>query len=116
MLVTFGTIGGIVASNAFHVQDAPRYLSGRTSILAVQAIALNSSYALAFICRLDATVLGFIGMGLVLVPLTLLAFWRGNRRRDAAQNREEETGTKAEYTAEELKRMGERAPSFRYTL
>lgn len=115
MLISFGTVGGIIASNAFHVQDAPRYLSGRMSVLA-QAIALDSSYALAFVCRLDATVLGFIGMGLVLVPLTVLAFWRGNRRRDAARHQEEEAGTKVEYTAEELKRMGERAPSFRYTL
>ncbi|EIW53158.1 MFS general substrate transporter [Trametes versicolor FP-101664 SS1] len=92
MQITFGTMGGIIASNAFQVQDAPRYLSGH------------------------ATVLGFIGMGLILVPLTVLAFWRGNRRRDAAQRQEEETGTKVEYTAEELKRMGERAPTFRYTL
>lgn len=115
MLVTFGTIGGIVASNAFHVQDAPRYLSGRTWI-PVQAIASDSLYPPAFVCRTDATVLGFIGIGLILVPLTLLAFWHGNRRRDATQHREEETGTKVEYTGEELKRMGERAPTFRYTL
>ncbi|OJT03631.1 High-affinity nicotinic acid transporter [Trametes pubescens] len=92
MQVTFGTIGGIIASNAFHVQDAPRYLSGH------------------------ATVLGFIGMGIVLIPFTALAFWRGNKRRDAAQHEEEETGTRVAYTVEELKRMGERAPTFRYTL
>lgn len=115
MLISFGTVGGIIASNAFHVQDAPRYLSGRTSALA-QAIALYLSYPLAFVCQIDATVLGFIGMGLVLVPLIVLAFWRGNRGRDAAQHREEETVMKVEYSAEELKRMGERAPTFRYTL
>lgn len=113
MQVTFGTIGGIIASNAFHAQDAPRYLSGRT-FDPVQAITL-SLYTLAFV-RLDAIVLGFVGMGIVLVPLTAFAFWRGNSRRDAAQRQEEETGTKVEYTTEELKRMGERAPAFRYTL
>lgn len=47
MQITFGTMGGIIASNAFQVQDAPRYLSGRTWI-PVQAIVLNSSYPLAF--------------------------------------------------------------------
>lgn len=55
-------------------------------------------------------------MGLVLIPLMAFAYWRENKRRDAMQRRVEETGTKVEYTAEELRIMGARAPTFRYTL
>lgn len=55
-------------------------------------------------------------MGLVLIPLMAFLYWRENRRRDAMQRRAEETGMKVDYTAEELRILGARAPTFRYTL
>ncbi|KAH9846723.1 MFS general substrate transporter [Lenzites betulinus] len=91
--VMIGNIGGLVASNTYRVRDAPRYVPGHVGQLALT------------------------GMGLLFVPLTALVYWRGNARRDAvARRRAEESGEKREYTAEEVRAMGERAPGFRYTL
>ncbi len=56
----------------------------------------------------------FVGIGMVLLPVAVFTYWRLNaakavRRRDA-----EETGVN--YQPEELRRMGDRSPDFRYTL
>lgn len=60
--------------------------------------------------------MAFIALGLVLVPLTALAYVQGNKRRDAAQHEREEKGLEVQYTEAELRKMSDRAPDFRYTL
>ncbi|KAI0356824.1 MFS general substrate transporter [Trametes cingulata] len=92
MQVMVGNFGGLVASNVYHVQDAPRYIHGHIAELVL------------------------VGTGLVLVPLTAFVYSRGNNMRDAAQREAQARGMEVEYTVEQLKRMGDRAPDFRYTL
>ncbi|EIW52131.1 MFS general substrate transporter [Trametes versicolor FP-101664 SS1] len=92
MTVMFGNIGGVIASNVYRIQDAPRYTRGHIFEMA------------------------FIALGLVLVPLTALAYVQGNKRRDAAQHEREEKSLEVQYTEAELRKMGDRAPDFRYTL
>lgn len=58
--------------------------------------------------------MGFVGMGLVLVPVVMLAYTRANMRKDVKMREVEERREK--YAPEELKRLGDRAPDFRYTL
>ena len=56
----------------------------------------------------------FVGIGLVLLPITVFAYWRLNARKEARLRDAEEKGVK--FAAEELRRMGDRAPDFSYTL
>ena len=56
----------------------------------------------------------FVGMGFIVLPATVIAYKRINARREAAVKEANERGVK--YTPEELRRMGDRAPDFRYTL
>ena len=58
--------------------------------------------------------MGFIGMGLVLVPIVILAYTRANIQKEAQVREAEDRGE--EYAPEQLKRLGDRAPDFRYTL
>ncbi|KAH9835015.1 MFS general substrate transporter [Rhodofomes roseus] len=88
--IGIGNFAGAIASNIYLSQDAPRYILGH------------------------ALELMFIGIGLVFLPLTVLAYRSINKRRDLEQRRLDERGVK--YTVEELRRMGDRAPDFRYTL
>ncbi len=53
-------------------------------------------------------------MGLVLVPIVMYAYTRANAKKDARMREVEARGEK--YASEELKRLGDRAPDFRYTL
>ncbi|KAH9903169.1 MFS general substrate transporter, partial [Cubamyces lactineus] len=92
MQIMFGNIAGIVASNIYRVEDAPRYIRGHVAELCL------------------------ISMGLVIVPTTALIYARRNACRDAAERDMEEKGLRVQLTEEELKRMGDRAPGFRYTL
>ncbi|TFY51077.1 hypothetical protein EVJ58_g10754 [Rhodofomes roseus] len=88
--IGIGNFAGAIASNIYLSQDAPRYILGH------------------------ALELMFVGIGLVFLPLTVLAYRSINKRRDLEQRRLDERGVK--YTVEELRRMGDRAPDFRYTL
>jgi hypothetical protein len=76
----------------------------------------------------DALELMFVGIGLVCTPIAVLMYKRVNQRR-AALTREwivREGGLSKDgevlrphslgYTDEELRRMGDRAPDFRYML
>lgn len=56
----------------------------------------------------------FVGIGLIFVPLTMLTYKHINAKRDALQLEMSEKGVS--YSAEELRKMGDRAPDFRYTL
>ncbi|OSC99284.1 MFS general substrate transporter [Trametes coccinea BRFM310] len=92
MQVMYGNVAGIIVSNVFRVEDAPRYLRGHLAELVL------------------------IGVGLVVVPTAALAYAHLNRRRDAAERESTEKEISAEYTVEELRRLADRAPTFRYTL
>ena len=53
-------------------------------------------------------------MGLLLMPVLLYLYTRANTRKEAKLRQLDERGEK--YAPEELRRMGDRAPDFRYTL
>ncbi|KAI0649693.1 MFS general substrate transporter [Trametes meyenii] len=86
----FGSLGGVIASNIYHVRDAPLYIHGHTIELGVA-------------CG-----------GLVLVPLIVLAYSRINARRGVAQR--SEGSEKTELSEAAIRRLGDRALDFRYTL
>lgn len=87
--IGIGNFGGAIASNIYLSSDEPRYILGH------------------------AIELMFVGIGFVFLPITVLAYQRVNARRDV-QQREMEKENK--FTEEELRKMGDRAPDFRYTL
>ncbi|KAF7325471.1 hypothetical protein MKEN_00395700 [Mycena kentingensis (nom. inval.)] len=86
--IGIGNFSGAIASNIYRAKDSPRFLVGHG-------------------CELM-----FVGIGLITVPLTVLAYQRINRRRDQL----EAEGKTAGYSAKELREMGDRAPDFRYTI
>ncbi|RPD60537.1 MFS general substrate transporter [Lentinus tigrinus ALCF2SS1-7] len=83
--IGMGNFGAVIASNIYRSQDAPRYVLG------------------------NGLELMFIGIGLIVLPLTVLNYKRINARRDA-----DETGM--QLSPEEIRRLGDRAPDFRYTM
>ena len=62
----------------------------------------------------DGIELMFVGIGFIVLPIVVLSYKRINARRDAIMKEANEKGTK--FTPEELRRLGDRAPDFRYTL
>ncbi|KAH9919552.1 MFS general substrate transporter [Fomitopsis serialis] len=88
--IGIGNFSGAIASNIYLSRDAPRYVMGH------------------------ALELMFVGIGLVALPITVLIYKRINARRDAFQNEMVEKGIS--YSPDELRKMGDRAPDFRYTL
>ncbi|KAI0649776.1 MFS general substrate transporter [Trametes meyenii] len=93
MIVMFGNLGGIISSNVYRAPDAPRYIRGHIAEMAQVATSL------------------------AIVSITALVYVRRNTRRDVAQREMEEKGMLREHTTEEAERkMGDRAPTFRYTL
>ena len=56
----------------------------------------------------------FVGIGFIALPIVVLAYVRINARRGAAVKEAEEKGIKL--SPEQLRRLGDRAPDFRYTL
>ncbi|KAI0658148.1 MFS general substrate transporter [Cubamyces menziesii] len=95
--VMFGNIAAIIICNVYRVQDAPRYIPGHTAELAMLAV------------------------GLLLVPITVLIYSHRNGQRskflgDPDREPGAVPGRRGEYTEQELKRMGDRAPTFLYTL
>lgn len=86
--IGIGNFGGAIASNIFRTQDAPRYAVGH------------------------GTEIGFLGMGLLVVPLLMVLYTRINKRRE----REASAPDARKLSTQELRRMGDRAPDFRYTL
>lgn len=62
----------------------------------------------------DGVELMFIGIGFISVPIAVLSYMRINAARDVKQQEMEEQGVK--YSAQELRRLGDRAPDFRYIL
>ncbi|KAF9234658.1 MFS general substrate transporter [Melanogaster broomeanus] len=89
-----GNLGGAVASNIFRSQDEPRYLLGH------------------------GLEIMFLSIGLVTLPVIVLVYKRINSRRDREELLKQQSGEKAEPEPEEggAESMGDRAPSFRYTI
>ena len=95
----------------FRSKDAPRYITGRKhKAYFSRDITSNES----LLPPTDGAEMGFVGMGLILVPSVAFAYNRSNMKKEAKMREVEETGEK--YAPEELKRLGDRAPDFRYTL
>ncbi|KAI0325815.1 MFS general substrate transporter [Cubamyces sp. BRFM 1775] len=90
--VMFANTGGAIACNIYRVQDAPRYLLGHL------------------------VEIGFVSIGLLLLPVVVVTYVRANARRDALQRETEEKGVRVHYTPEQLRSMGNNAPDFRFTL
>ena len=61
----------------------------------------------------DGIELGFVGLGLVVLPALVITYKQINARREAIMKEAEESG-RLRYTDEELRRMGDKAPDFRY--
>jgi len=84
-----GNFAGIIASNIYRSQDAPRYMLGH------------------------GVELGLVGIGLVVVPTLVVTYNRINARREAIMKEAGECGG-LQHTDEELRRMGDGAPNFCY--
>ncbi|KAF5375707.1 hypothetical protein D9615_009368 [Tricholomella constricta] len=87
-----GNFSGAIAANIYRSQDAPRYILGH------------------------ALELMFVGIGYICVPIAVIAYIRINRNRDALQKAALESGEPSKYTADDIRRLGDRAPDFRYTI
>lgn len=86
--IGIGNFGGAIASNIFRTQDAPRYIIGH------------------------GVELGFLGIGLIVVPLLVVLYMRINARRD----KDARGSVAQEMSVHDLRELGDRAPDFRYTL
>ena len=110
--IGIGNFGGAIASNIYRSQDAPRYILGRAYLLS--SFSVPESAALTVLRATDGIELMFVGIGFIVLPIVVLSYKRINARRDAIMKEANENGTK--FTPEELRRLGDRAPDFRYTL
>ncbi|KAJ7733611.1 MFS general substrate transporter [Mycena olivaceomarginata] len=90
--IGIGNFSGAIASNIYRTQDKPRFIVGHG-------------------CELM-----FVGIGLICVPIAVLAYNRINKRRDEIARGMLERGEKNLYSNRELREMGDRAPDFRYTI
>ncbi|KAG6862812.1 hypothetical protein C0993_001390, partial [Termitomyces sp. T159_Od127] len=90
--IGIGNFSGAFACNIYRGQDAPRYILGHGMELM------------------------FVGIGFICLPIAVLSYIRINNKRDALKKAREEGGELNEFTAAELRRLGDRAPDFRYTL
>ncbi|GJE96617.1 MFS general substrate transporter [Phanerochaete sordida] len=88
--VAFGNFAGSIGSILYTAEDAPRYILG------------------------NAIELIFVGLGMLSLAVTVFAYSRINARREREMARLKEQGI--EYDADAFREMGDRAPSFKYTL
>jgi hypothetical protein len=92
ILISFGNFGGICGSNIFLAAQAPRYPAGFGTGLGICVAAIIAAYILR------------------------LEYARENKKRDKFMEGKTVEEIKAQYTDEELLRLGDRSPFFRYTL
>ncbi|KAF8632835.1 hypothetical protein AX15_001665 [Amanita polypyramis BW_CC] len=88
--IGLGNFSGAIASNIYRAQDGPRYVLGH------------------------ALELMFVGIGVICVPIAVLIYTSINKRRDKKIQEALERGEKL--TPEEIRRLGDRSPDFRYTI
>ncbi|KAG2353815.1 MFS nicotinic acid transporter Tna1 [Suillus spraguei] len=90
--MSIGNFSGIIAASIYRLQDEPRFILGH------------------------AVELMFIGIGLIFLPILVFIYKRINAQRDAAEHLATERGEKVQYSIQELRELGDRAPDFRYTI
>ncbi|KAG0702239.1 hypothetical protein DFH29DRAFT_508189 [Suillus ampliporus] len=90
--IGIGNFSGAISAVIYRSQDSPRFILGH------------------------ALELMFVGIGLIFLPIVVFLYKRINAQRDAAERLAMEWGEKAQYSDEELRELGDRAPDFRYTL
>jgi hypothetical protein len=102
-------VAGVIATVIYRSKDEPRYILGRklTNLLPYFSGLMTNDNGLI----LDAVAIGFLIMGLIILPSTAMIYRRINASRDALARRD---GYK--YSDEERARMGDRSPDFRYIL
>ena len=104
--IGIGNFSGAIASNIFRTQDSPRFKLGRElSFPKASACAYSS----------DGLELMFVGIGFVCVPIAVITYIRINAKRDRLEQEAAERGDR-KLSPRELRRLGDRAPDFRYTL
>ncbi|KAF8303429.1 MFS general substrate transporter [Clavulina sp. PMI_390] len=86
--IGIGNFGGAISSSVYRTKDQPRYILGHS------------------------VVIGFLCMGLITGPLTVVLYRRINAKRDEMVR----SGVLDQYSEEDLSRMGDRAPNFRYVI
>lgn len=87
-LVCLGNVGGVIGSYIYKEEEAPIYPTGFGSSLAFAAAGMISAFGIAF------------------------SFWKINARNGNISEEE----IKQKYTEEELERLGEKSPLFKYSL
>ncbi|KAG1847112.1 MFS general substrate transporter [Suillus tomentosus] len=90
--MSVGNLSGVVAATIYRSRDSPRFIFGH------------------------AFELMFVGIGFIFVPTVMFIYKRINAKRDAAERLARERGEKMQYSYQELRDLGDRAPDFRYTL
>ncbi|KAL4251559.1 MFS transporter superfamily protein [Abortiporus biennis] len=88
--IGIGNFAGAIASNIYRSQDAPRYLIGH------------------------GVELMFVGIGFITLPLMVFLYTRINKQRDEIMAKMKERGEKL--SPEDVRRLGDKSPDFRYTL
>ncbi|EIN06839.1 MFS general substrate transporter [Punctularia strigosozonata HHB-11173 SS5] len=86
--IGIGNFGGAFASNIYRTKDAPRYIVGH------------------------AIELMFVGIGFIALPIVVILYKRINSKRERLMNGD----GKPTFSEQELRKMGDRAPDFRYTI
>ncbi|KAL2676433.1 hypothetical protein Neosp_010191 [[Neocosmospora] mangrovei] len=86
LCVGLGNLGGIVGSNIFLVKESPKYYTG---------------YGVSFAC---------IGLAIISALVLRTAYLAQNKKRDLMS----EEDIRGKYTDDELLRLGDRSPLFRY--
>ncbi|KAF8063507.1 MFS general substrate transporter [Lyophyllum atratum] len=92
MHIGIGNFSGAIACNIYRTQDAPRYIVGH------------------------AVEMMFVGIGFICIPIAITTYTRINRGREALLKASAERGETNKLSAPELRKMGDRAPEFRYSL
>jgi len=92
MHIGIGNFSGAIAANIYRSRDSPRFLVGH------------------------GVELMFVGIGFICVPVAVISYMRINRKRDELQRQAIEKGEEGKLTPQELRRLGDRAPDFRYTI
>ncbi|KAG1734933.1 MFS general substrate transporter [Suillus paluster] len=90
-LLGLGNFSGAIASVIYRSQDSPRFILGH------------------------ALELMFVGIGFITLPILVFLYKRVNAQREA-ERLAMESGEGLQYSDEELRELGDRAPDFRYTL
>jgi hypothetical protein len=76
---------------------------------------VHETHHLTLFFNQDGVELGFVGMGLIVVPLLAYTYSRINARRDALRS-QPGVNEKGNLSPEDIAQLGDRAPGFRYSL